>query len=476
MYMSAELAKHMRWHKEGERSYPAGVIGHPSDAEAWKDFDREFPEFAKDARNVRLVIATDGLNPFKFGGSQYSCWPVFVSPLNLPPALCMSEENIFLTMVIPGPQHPGKNINVFMRPLVDELLQLWAGVDTYDSVTKEPFRMKVAYLFSVHDYPAYGMFAGWCTHGGLACAVCMDDVDTTWLPNGHKYSWFDCHRRFLRPDHPFRMQENAFIKRTKVLEPPPRRLTGEEVDARINHLKSQSFEGYGTTHNWTHIPVLWELPYFKKLLIRHNIDVMHNEKNVAEAIWNTVLDNDKTKDNTKARLDQALLCKRKNLNLVPKPNDKWEKPRAPYCLTRAQVREIMRWFLDLKFPDGYAANLRRGASLDQLKINGLKSHDFHIIMERLLPAMLRGFIDEDVWNVLAEVSFFYRSLCGKEVDPDKMLQWEENIAVLLCKLEKIFPPGFFNSMEHLMVHPPYEARVGGPIQYRWMYRYERCKL
>ena len=151
----------------------------------------------------------------------------------------------------------------------------------------------------------------------------MDDVDTTWLPNGHNYVWFDCHRRFLRPDHPFRMQENAFIKRTKVLEPPPRRLTGEEVDARINHLKLQSFEVYGTAHNWTHIPVLWELPYFKKLLIRHNIDVMHNEKNVAEAIWNTVLANEKTKDNTKARLDQALLCKRKRLNLVQKPNDKW---------------------------------------------------------------------------------------------------------------------------------------------------------
>ena len=136
----------------------------------------------------------------------------------------------------------------------------------------------------------------------------------------------------------------------------------------------------------------------------------------------------------------------------------------------------MRWFLKLKYSDGYAANLRRGVSLDQLKINGLKSHDFHILMECLLPAMLRGFIDEDVWNVLAELSFFYRSLCGKEVDPDKMLQWEENIAVLLCKLEKIFPPGFFNSMEHLMVHLPYEARVGGPVQYRWMYRYERCML
>jgi hypothetical protein len=99
MYLSAELAKHMRWHKEGERSYSEGVMGHPSDAEAWKDFDREFPEFSKDARNVRVAIATDGFNPFSFGASQYSCWPVFVVPLNLPPALRMSEENIFLIVV-----------------------------------------------------------------------------------------------------------------------------------------------------------------------------------------------------------------------------------------------------------------------------------------------------------------------------------------------------------------------------------------
>jgi hypothetical protein len=32
--------------------------------------------------------------------------------------------------------------------------------------------------------------------------------------------------------------------------------------------------------------------------------------------------------------------------------------------------------------------------------------------------------------------------------------------VLLCKLEKIFPPDFFNPMQHLILHLPYEARMG----------------
>ncbi len=55
-----------------------------------------------------------------------------------------------------------------------------------------------------------------------------------------------------------------------------------------------------------------------------------------------------------------------------------------------------------------------------------------------------------------------------------MVELEANIPVILCKLERIFPPAFFDSMEHLPVHLPYEARVGGPVQYRWMYKFERC--
>jgi hypothetical protein len=41
---------------------------------------------------------------------------------------------------------------------------------------------------------------------------------------------------------------------------------------------------------------------------------------------------------------------------------------------------------------------------------GLKSHDYHIIMKRLLPIMFRGYFDDAVWMVLAERSYFYRQL------------------------------------------------------------------
>jgi hypothetical protein len=74
---------------------------HPCDGEAWQEFDKEFPEFLKDPRNVRLVIATDGFTPYNLGVAPYTCWPIFVAPLNLPPGVLLKPEYIFLSLMSP---------------------------------------------------------------------------------------------------------------------------------------------------------------------------------------------------------------------------------------------------------------------------------------------------------------------------------------------------------------------------------------
>jgi len=71
-------------------------------------------------------------------------------------------------------------------------------------------------------------------------------------------------------------------------------------------------------------------------------------------------------------------------------------PRAPFCIDKNDKITILQWFQDLKFPDAYAANIRRGVNLVQKRILGLKSHDIHIFVERLLPVAFRGFLSEDV--------------------------------------------------------------------------------
>jgi hypothetical protein len=147
----------------------------------------DFPEFGDDPRNVRLAVATDGFTPFSINAAPYSYWPVFVTALNLPPGVIMKSEYIFLALVVPGPEHPGKKLNILMQPLVDELPSLWEGVDeTWDASRKQKFKMRAAYLWSTHDFSAYGNFSGWSTHGKLACPVCLCDSNAFNLRNGRK--------------------------------------------------------------------------------------------------------------------------------------------------------------------------------------------------------------------------------------------------------------------------------------------------
>ena len=209
----------------------------------------------------------------------YLCWPVWVTPLNLPPCTIMKSEYIFLALVIPGPKHPGKKLSILMQPLVDELMSLWEGVETWDASRKQKFTMRAAYMWSVHDFPAYGDFVGWSTHGRFACPVCLCDKKAFTLSYGRKACWFDCHRCFLPIDHEFRFQANAFRKNTMVLEEAPSPLSGDERFAQMNTCIHDT-SNYGILHNWTHDNGLWQLPYYCKLLLPHNIDMMHNEKNV----------------------------------------------------------------------------------------------------------------------------------------------------------------------------------------------------
>jgi hypothetical protein len=312
LYMSEDSARQMTWHKHGIR-YPDAdkkkKMKHPADGTAWKHFDSQYPNEAKDARNVRIAIATDGFNPFGMSARSYSCWPVFVIPLNLPPGVLMQQKNIFLTLVIPGPDYPGKNLSVYMQPLIDDLHHSWVnGTWTYDRASKKNFFMKVWFQYSMHDLPGYALFCGHCTAGKMPCPVCRHALKFMWLKKGGKYSAFDKHRQFLEAGHRFREDKKNFTKDTVVTQVKKvPTFDGAAVVAELRALKAGpkgGFVGYGETHNWTHVAGLTQLPYYENLKLPHNIDVMHAEKNVAESVFNTVLNiPEKTKDNVKARVE-----------------------------------------------------------------------------------------------------------------------------------------------------------------------------
>jgi hypothetical protein len=116
MFLSERTMIHMWWHKDSERENKE-VMVHPSDSDTWKALDNFDLEFARDVRNVRIGLETDGFTPFGDNTASFSCWPMFVILYNLPP-MCMKYEFMFLCLIVPGPDHPGPKLNVMLRPLM----------------------------------------------------------------------------------------------------------------------------------------------------------------------------------------------------------------------------------------------------------------------------------------------------------------------------------------------------------------------
>jgi hypothetical protein len=102
-----------------------------------------------------------------------------------------------------------------------------------------------------------------------------------------------------------------------------------------------------------------------------------------------------------ARRDLAELCDRPHLELRKNPSGSESRPLDPYCLKRQEREEIFQWLKKLRFPDRYATNIKRAVNLDTGKLVGLKSHDYHILIERLVPVMFRGYFSPDVWKIFA---------------------------------------------------------------------------
>jgi hypothetical protein len=55
---------------------------------------------------------------------------------NMAPNKCMKQGFIFPALVISFPQELRKQMNIFLRSLMEEMKELWQGVDAYDNYLK----------------------------------------------------------------------------------------------------------------------------------------------------------------------------------------------------------------------------------------------------------------------------------------------------------------------------------------------------
>ena len=111
----------MSWHAKSRST--DGVMRVPADSDAWKYVDSKWPLFAGEARNIRLGLAMDGVNPFGLCSSSWSTWPVCLVNYNIPPWLATKKGHLFLALIVPG-KYKVKTMDVYLAPLVEELRTL----------------------------------------------------------------------------------------------------------------------------------------------------------------------------------------------------------------------------------------------------------------------------------------------------------------------------------------------------------------
>ena len=196
---------------------------------------------------------------------------------------------------------------------------------------------------------------------------------------------------------------------------------------------------------------------------------MHIEKNVCDSVVRIVLDLPyKTKDNTRVRED----LKKSNIR-----SDLWmrgnDMPQAPYTLSRDNKQKALGMVEKVRYPRGYAGNISRCVQVKEGKLHGLKSHDSHVLLQRIFPVIIRPFLDDRVLEPLIALSRFFQKMCAREISRSEVHELQTDIVYILCKLERIFPPAFFTTMIHLTIHLPDQVLLTGPVHFTWMYPTER---
>ena len=123
-----------------------------------------------DHHDITLSFATDSFAPFK--KQKHTMWILLIFNYNLPPDQCFQKDNILCVGIIPGPRKP-LDADSFIYPLMQELLELVAGVSTYDALSSSTFALHAYVIAGFGDIPAISMLMHMKGHNGLCpCRMC----------------------------------------------------------------------------------------------------------------------------------------------------------------------------------------------------------------------------------------------------------------------------------------------------------------
>jgi hypothetical protein len=183
-----------------------------------------------------------------------------------------------MSLLIPGPKFPAMDFDLFLQPLIEELITLWGGVETHDAVSIEPFNMRAVVLYSINDFPALGTVSGRVTKGYYACTHCDKNPLSRVIRNKICYIG---HRRYLPMDHAWRRIRRRFDGKEEFQE-KPEKFTPQEVARELDRVKDvcpglhkvgqkrKRGEYDGSRKNsliYKRMSAWWDLPYWGELLL-----------------------------------------------------------------------------------------------------------------------------------------------------------------------------------------------------------------
>ena len=114
----------------------------------------------------------------------------------------MKQKFVMMPILMQGPKQPDNDIDVYLRPLVEELLQVWNGngVRAWDEHGQEEFDLKALPFVTFNDWHALSNLSGQTNKGYHACTHCLADTERIYLGSCRKNVYVG-HRRFLPTNH-----------------------------------------------------------------------------------------------------------------------------------------------------------------------------------------------------------------------------------------------------------------------------------
>ena len=179
------------------------------------------------------------------------------------------------------------------------------------------------------------------------------------------------------------------------------------------------------------------------------------------------------KDTLEARRDLKEMKQQENLRPEKREKGQHYLRPASYTLSKEEKESLFDCLYSMKVPSGHSSNMQGRINMKEKKFTNLKSHDCHVLVTQFLLVTLRGILLENVRLTIVKLCAFLNGISQKVIDPNKLTKLQNDVVQCLVRFEMVFPPSFFNTMTHLLVHIVKEINILGPVLLHNMFPFER---